>query len=199
MSIESILIGVVVVALVIGRQLRRRPVREGTPLYLVGGLAVLGLATLAQGIAQTSHARPDMALTLLLLALVFAVSAGGGVLRGLSVHVWRDAAGRARRQGGALTVALWLASIVIHVGLDRCLNSLAHAAALGPATLSLSLALTLGAQSLVVRRRAAILPTSPASRNDERAGFDRRFQGQADRGTGETTGAVRRNTSAGRM
>lgn len=181
MNNVSMVVGLVVVAMVIGRQLRTRPVREDTPMYLIGGLALVGLATFAQGIVHASQSHPNVALASVLLAFTFAVSAGGGALRGHSVHVWRDTAGQAWRRGTALTVALWLASIAMHYELDGWLTSRAHAAALGPATLALSLAITLGAQSLTVRRRATNLSAIPAPRTDDRQMFDGRFDRQIAR------------------
>jgi hypothetical protein len=77
---------------------------------------------------------------------------GLGVLRGLSVRVW-PGNGWVLRQGNAITMALWLVSLLVHFAGD---TEQAHAGASGleGASFLLYLGVTLCVQYYVVYRRA---------------------------------------------
>ncbi|MFI9274337.1 hypothetical protein ACIGXM_27050 [Kitasatospora sp. NPDC052896] len=159
-SADSYLVTAAVVALIIVRQLKVRPLREDTPVVLLGILTVLGVAGLVFGVTSVTKLHPVAggAVALLLLSLLVAV--GFGVVRAMTVRVWREPDGTALRQGTPLTTALWVAAIVVHFALDAWIDHVDRGGALGPATVYLYIALTLGAQGVVLRRR---LPgTAPA-------------------------------------
>ncbi len=152
-GMTGIAVGVVVPALVIRRQLRVRPVREATSLVLTGVLGVLGVVWVAFGVASVTGHHTLPAATWAVMAAIFAVATGFGVLRAMTVRVWRGSAGEALRKGTAATVGLWLLSVAVHFALDAWLDGTVAAGALGATTLLPYLAVTLGVQELVVRRR----------------------------------------------
>jgi hypothetical protein len=137
---------VAVLALVVVRQLRERPVGDrafALPLVLTG----VGLVTLVQ-------AHPPLTATGVAIAAVeLLVVAGFGVLRGRSVTLSvRD--GVLVQRGGARTVVLWLLTIGVRIGLGVLAVALG-AGALTQATLLLSLGASLAVQALVIQQRAA--------------------------------------------
>ena len=83
---------------------------------------------------------------------------GLGALRGLSMRVW-SGNGWVVRQGTAVTMVLWLVSLLAHV-LGDAGGSQAGTADLAGATFLLYLGLTLGMQSYVVFRRGQPLWTA---------------------------------------
>jgi hypothetical protein len=91
------------------------------------------------------------------LALVF------GVLRALTTRIWQQD-GSAWSQGNWLTAVLWIAALGAHLGYDALLDHHHGTAGLGEATVLLYLAVSLGAQRLVVMQRARgpLPPGSPA-------------------------------------
>jgi hypothetical protein len=82
---------------------------------------------------------------------------GVGVLRGLSMRVWTGN-GWVLRQGSAITMALWLVSLLVHFAGDAGQGH-AGAAGLEGASFLLYLGVTLCAQYYVVYRRALPLWT----------------------------------------
>jgi hypothetical protein len=76
---------------------------------------------------------------------------GVGALRGLSMRVW-SGNGWVVRQGTAVTMVLWIVTLLVHVFGDAG-GSQAGTADLAGATFLLYLGLTLGLQSYVVFRR----------------------------------------------
>ena len=77
---------------------------------------------------------------------------GLGVLRGISMRVW-PGNGWVVRQGNAITMALWLVSLLVHFVGDSG-QSHAGAAGLEGASFLLYLGVTLAVQNYVVYRRA---------------------------------------------
>ncbi|MFJ2767894.1 hypothetical protein [Streptomyces sp. NPDC087300] len=153
----SIVIGIVIVALVIRRQLRTRPVRGKGGLVLLGVLGALGIVALAFGVASVVEEHPLGAATIALVVASFVVAGGFGLVRARTVKVWCAAEGEVLRKGTPATTALWLVSLVVHVGLDAWIDHTTRVGLLGPSTLYLYLAVTLTVQNLLVRRRAATL------------------------------------------
>lgn len=156
-NVINILIAAVVLAWVMSRQLRARPLNEQRPYSLMVVLAVLGLFQIAQlaGRAQITGAA--------LAALVAGLVSGAifGWLRGRHVHLWR-VDGVLTRQGNWLTVALWVVGLAIHLGLDAAGELLSpHDGAitsLGTVGIMLYLAVTLAAQRFATLARAKNLP-----------------------------------------
>lgn len=165
----NIVIGLIVLAWVVSRQLRTRPVREEQATKLLLVLGAVGLYEVAQ-YADRHHDVPLLAWGLLIVSLVLAAVLG--VARGLTMRVWRDATGQLLQRGTPVTLALWGLSIAAHLGADALMHGEgSNASGLGSAGIVLYLALTLGVQRVVVVRRGAELVEHvgyEAPRNGER-------------------------------
>lgn len=149
-SSVNIIIGLVVLAWVLWRQTQRRLVREDRKPTVLLVLLVLGV--LALGAYFKSAPATGFAIALLAGSLVLA--AGFGVVRGYTVRLWRQDE-QLWRQGTWLTIVLWLVAIGSHIGLDVLIDG--GAKGLGSASILLYLAVSLGAQRLVVQSRATRL------------------------------------------
>ncbi|MFC5144509.1 hypothetical protein [Streptomyces aureoversilis] len=155
MNNAGIVIGIVIVALVIRRQLRTRPVHGKGGVVLLGVLGVLGVVALAFGVVSVVKEHAPGTVTVALLAASFLAAAGFGVARARMVTVWRAPEGRMLRTGAPAAMVLWLASLAVHIGLGEWIDHTTRAGLLGASTLHLYLAVTLAVQDLLVRRRAA--------------------------------------------
>ncbi|MFD2467190.1 hypothetical protein [Amycolatopsis silviterrae] len=145
-TFDNVLIGLVVLAWLMWRQLQvRRADRPPVVLLVIG---VLGVASLGVAIAKTT---PTTA-AILLLAFSFVVAAGFGVARGYTMRLWY-AGGTRWRQGNWRTAALWLVSFGVHLGLDIAVDAVNPVPGLGGASILLYLAISLAAQRLTVRSR----------------------------------------------
>jgi hypothetical protein len=173
----SLVIGVAVLALVLLRQVKPRPLGGNAVLVIV--LGVLGLAETGAFLFGTqqfvsflkghSHhltlavpgggAMVAAAVGSLVLATVT------GALRAPSVRLWRQG-GQVWRKGTALTVALWLVSLALHLGYDAMVARGKADAGFGAATMLLYFAVSLATQNAVLSARAWRLP-------DDRAGSER--------------------------
>jgi hypothetical protein len=143
----NIVLGLAVLALLVWRQTQKRLVREDRRPVVLVILAVVGIVQLSFYFktASTSVSVVVALVTTLVLA------AGFGVVRALSVRIWRQD-GQLWRQGTWLTVVLWAAGFGVHIGLDALFGS--AAAGLGAGSILLYLAVSLGVQRLVVQSRA---------------------------------------------
>ncbi|MFF4470978.1 hypothetical protein ACFYZ3_15595 [Streptomyces sp. NPDC001599] len=151
------LMAVAVVGLVVRQQLRTRPVRRTGSLIAPVVLGVLGAAGLALGIASVDEHHPLTALSVVLLVASLAVAASFGAARARTVRIWRGPRSEVLRKGTAATTGLWFASVAIHIVLALWMDHTAGAGLLGAASLYAYLAIGLGTQNLLVRRRAAAL------------------------------------------
>jgi hypothetical protein len=149
MSFFSYALGVVVLILVLLRQVRVRPVPRVFQPRLPVVLGVIGLFEMFS-YAGDHHVSSDAWLWVAGTLVVGAL--GFGVLRGLSLRVWAGD-GWVLRQGSAVTMALWLVSVLVHFAGDAG-QSHAGAAGLEGASLLLYLGVTLCVQYYVVYRRA---------------------------------------------
>ncbi|MCX3060618.1 hypothetical protein [Streptomyces beihaiensis] len=154
----GLVIAVLVVALVVRRQVRTRPVRRYGSLVAPALLGVVGAVGIAFGIAAAVKDRPLTLLPVVLLVASLAVAASFGVARARTVRVWRGPRSEVLRKGTAATTGLWLASLGVHIGLALWIDRAAGAGLLGTASLYAYVAVGLGTQNLLVRRRAAALP-----------------------------------------
>ena len=146
--VTELALGVVVLGLLIYRQLVPRRVSSSS-LRIMLILGVIGVIELVQFL-QKHHDRTVLAAALggsLVLALVF------GVLRAMTTRIWQQD-GSAWSQGNWLTALLWVLALGAHLGYDALLDHHHGTAGLGEATLVLYLAISLGAQRLVVMQRA---------------------------------------------
>ncbi len=149
MSFFLYAVGALILVLVLLRQVRVRPVpRVFHPRLpvVIGVIGLLEMFSYAGNHHVSSTAWLWVAGTLVVGAL------GLGVLRGLSMRVWTGN-GWVLRQGGAITMALWLVSLLVHFVGDAGQGH-SGAAGLEGASFLLYLGVTLSVQYYVVYRRA---------------------------------------------
>jgi hypothetical protein len=149
MSFFSYALGAVLLIFVLLRQVRVVPVRRVWHARLPVFLGVIGLLELFSYVGD-HHVTSSAWLWVLASLAVGAV--GLGALRGLSMRVWATN-GWVVRQGNAVTMALWLASLLVQFAVGGA-NNHSGGASLEAASFLLYLGLTLGVQYYVVFRRA---------------------------------------------
>ena len=152
----SYALGVFVLILVLLRQVRVRPVPRTFRATLPIVLGVIGLFQML-AYAGDHHVTGSTWAWVLGALLIGAV--GLGALRGLSMRVWTSNQWVVRL-GTAVTMALWLATLIVHFAVD----SHAGARNLEGASFLLYLGLTLAVQAYVVHRRAQPLWNALVSR-----------------------------------
>jgi hypothetical protein len=149
MSFFSYALGALILILVVLRQLRVRPVprvfRAVFP-FVLGVIGLFGIVSYTGDHYVSSSAWAWVVGTLVVGALGF------GALRGLSMRVWADR-GWVLRQGTNVTLALWLASLAVHIVGDTA-GDHAGAAGLEGSSFLLYLGVTLAVQYYVIHRRA---------------------------------------------
>jgi hypothetical protein len=148
----SYALGAVVLILVLLRQVRIRPVPRVFQPRLPLVIGVIGLLEMFSysGTHHVSGSAWGWVIGTLVIGAV-----GLGALRGLSMRVWASE-GWVLRQGNALTMGLWLVSLLVHFAGDAG-GDHAGAAGLEGASLLVYLGLTLAVQYYVVYRRAVPL------------------------------------------
>jgi hypothetical protein len=149
MSFFSYALGAIVLIFVLLRQVRVVPVPRVYHPRLPIILGVIGLLELTS-YAGDHHVSSTAWAWVLGTMLVGAL--GLGALRGLSMRVWATN-GWVVRQGNAVTMALWLVSVLVHFVGDAGSSHSGGAGLLG-ASFLLYLGLTLGVQYYLVYRRA---------------------------------------------
>ena len=151
----DLLIGLVVLAFILYRQLQTRPVRDNMRLPLI--IAIIGVVQLVQYL-QHGHHGAGVAVALagsLVLAAVF------GAIRAPTVRIWVDGS-QAWRQGTWLTAVLWVVSLGVHLGYDYLVEGKGSQSGLGTASLLLYFGVTFTIQRLILQARARrIADTSP--------------------------------------
>ena len=145
----SYVFGALVLVFVLLRQVRVRPVPRVFQPRLPVFLGVIGLF---ETLAYTGSHHVSSSAWLWLVGTLVVGALGLGALRGLTMRVWASN-GWVVRQGNALTMALWLVSLLVHfaggTGGDH-----SGASGMEGASILLYLGLTLSMQSYVVHRRA---------------------------------------------
>jgi len=159
MSSQTVLylvIGVAVLGLLIVRQLRTRPVRGNERLILI--LGIIGLVEAVEYMQKlhTGSAAYVALIGSLVLAAIF------GVARAATVRIWLEN-GVALAKGNVLTAVLWVAAVAAHLGYDYLIGQHKDIGNLGDATVVLYLAVSLAVQRVVTSMRANRLGASPAS------------------------------------
>ena len=150
MSSQTVLylvIGVAVLGLIIYRQMVARPVQASQRLMLI--LVVIGLIEAAQ-YWQRVHAGSAAIVALagsLVLAAIF------GAARAATVRVWMQN-GQAWMKGNVLTAVLWVAAVGAHLGYDYLAGRDKGIGGLGDATVLLYLVVSLAVQRVIVTMRA---------------------------------------------
>lgn len=153
----GLVIALVNVGFVVRQQLRIRPVRRNVSLIVPVILGVLGAALIALGIASVVKEHSLTALPVALLLASLAVAGLFGAVRARTVRIWREPRGEVLRQGAVATTGLWVALVAVHTGLALWTDHAAGTGSLGAASLYAYLAIGLGTQNLLVRRRAVAL------------------------------------------
>ncbi|MCD2194841.1 hypothetical protein LQ327_15830 [Actinomycetospora endophytica] len=152
----QVIVGIAVLGWILYNQLR---VRQFSPrrLRLAGILGVVGLVE----IASTAGAHPVSVVGWTLLTTGLVVGAALGLLRAATVKLWvRD--GVVYTQGHAMTAALWIVGIGVHIGLDVLARVIAPSAdAVNASSVLLFIAVSLGVQGLMTMRRVQSLPGAP--------------------------------------
>lgn len=151
-SITGLVIGLVVLVLLIARQLTTRRLRENYRLMLI--LAVIGVVEFVSYLKGPSHDDSRIAVALagsLVIAAVF------GVLRAMTVRVWREG-GQLLIRGSWLTGVLWALALGAHLGYDYLISGTGggkDSSALGNSTVLLYLTVSLTVQRFILLSRAS--------------------------------------------
>jgi hypothetical protein len=148
----SLVIGVLLLAYLLYRQLIVRRLRETYRVVVI--FAIIGVLELSRYLsASGTHIGGKVAVALVGSAVLAAVM---GVLRALTVRIWRGDASQLFRQGTWLTAVLWLVAVAAHLGLDALVagGSGGTGGNIGDASIALYLAVSLGVQQVVLLRRA---------------------------------------------
>ncbi|BCT75676.1 hypothetical protein SCMU_15180 [Sinomonas cyclohexanicum] len=151
LSFANVVLAVAAIAWAVVRQFMTAPVGA----FRLRVFVVLGAVGLWQ-VARLVDAGGLSAADGVALVVSLASAAGFGWLRGRSARVWAHD-GVVYRRGGWPVVALWAAGLAVHVGIDVAATVADGAHGLGQmgaASIMLYLAVTLGAQALVVSQRA---------------------------------------------
>jgi drug/metabolite transporter (DMT)-like permease len=156
MGSESILIGLVVLGWLLWRQLQVRPLRHDRGYVFPLAICVVGVVQILS--YNHEHRLSDGSLAL--LALSIAIAAAFSIWRATTVRVWLED-GQLVRQGTAVTIALWLVAIAIHLGGDHLIAP-HDADRLGSVSLLLYLGVSLGVQRFALGERARRLLTAGA-------------------------------------
>jgi hypothetical protein len=151
-NLTDLVIGIAVLALLLGRQLTTRRLSETYRLSLI--LAVIGVIEFVDFLRGHPHDDGGIAAAVV-GSLVLA--AGFGAVRALTVRVWRDN-GQLLRRGTWLTALLWVVSLAAHLGYDYLVAG--HIAGkdggnVGNATILLYLVVTLSVQQFILLNRVA--------------------------------------------
>lgn len=155
-SVLTALVGVVVFAFILYRQLRSRPVGGASGYRRPAIFAAVGIFFTLQYLSTNRVTATAVG------ALVVSLLVGAGLawLRAWSVRLWHRE-GEWWRRGTAVTLVLWLCAIGSHLGIDALVGHLDPAEGLGRglgnATTLLYLGLSLGLQHLVLLRRVGRL------------------------------------------
>ena len=149
-QVTNIAIGVAVVVLLVANQLRTRPVREGSAARIVLVLGVIGVIELV----DATKGRTVGPTTVAWIVASLLIGAALGAVRALTVRIRRAPDGSALRQGTVATALLWVVSLGAHLALEAAIDHSTKIVGLGASSLLVYLALTLGVQREVIRRRA---------------------------------------------
>jgi drug/metabolite transporter (DMT)-like permease len=160
MASESILIGLVVLAWLLWRQVQVRELRHDRGYLFPLVLCVVGVLQ----IVQYDHDHPLAGAGIALLVLSIVVAAAFAIWRATTVRVWLHD-GRLLRQGTAVTIVLWLVAIGVHLGGDHLIAP-HDADRLGSVSLLLYLGVSLGVQRFALGERARRLLTAGAWPDD---------------------------------
>jgi hypothetical protein len=147
----DIVLGVVVLALLIYRQLISRPI-NANGLRIVVILAVIGVIQAYEFLGK--HHSGTVAYAALGGSLVLA--AVFGALRAATVRIWLQG-DQPWSKGNWVTAVLWIIALAAHLGYDALVTPGRGSSGLGAATVILYLAVSLGIQRVITQVRASRL------------------------------------------
>ena len=148
MESQSLIIGLAVLAWLLWRQLQVRELRRDRGYMLPLVIIVIGIVE----VVEYDHSHPLAGTGVALLATSIVVAAALSVLRATTVRLWVED-GRLLRQGTAVTVALWLLAIAIHLGGDHLIAP-HDADRIGAVSLLLYLGVSLAVQRFALGERS---------------------------------------------
>jgi hypothetical protein len=146
-AVLGILIGVVVLVRVIGRQVTGSLVTQKSLVLMPVILLGLGVVSLSSVVHTASTGE------LAFLALEAVVVLGFGLARGATVRLTRTDQGLYQK-GTAATLILWLLTIALRIGTSFAAAALWPGSAVSRAAIMLTIGITIGAQNAMVYRRA---------------------------------------------
>jgi hypothetical protein len=151
-NITNLIIGVLVLAWVLSRQLMTRRLSESYRLALI--LAVIGIVEFVNFLG--GHPHDDGGISAAVIGSLV-LAAAFGAIRALTVSVWRED-GQLLRKGTWLTGVLWILSLAAHLGYDDLVAGHVtgkNGGNVGDATVLLYLVVTLTIQRFVLLNRVA--------------------------------------------
>lgn len=151
-NLGNLIIGIVVLAVLLSRQLITRRLSESYRLSAI--LGILGIVEFAEFLSGHPHDDGGIAVA---VAGSLVLAAGFGAVRALTVRVWREN-GQLLRRGTWLTAALWIVSLAAHLGYDYLVAGHItgkNGGNVGDATILLYLVVTLFVQRFILLNRAA--------------------------------------------
>jgi hypothetical protein len=130
----------------------------------------LALIYAVVGIVVGGFALPHGAVTIGLLALSIALSAGVGLVRGYKTRLWRADDGRLLQRGTALTIALFVGLIAAKFGIGtyEYLAGLRDTAGFGEVMVMIAVMVAVQAQIVWIRARALDRGTDARSASERR-------------------------------
>jgi hypothetical protein len=152
-SVTSLAIGLIVLGLLIVRQVTTRRLRENYRLFLIlGVIGVIEFANYLRGHPAGGDARITLA-----VAGSLVIAAVMGVLRAMTVRVWREN-GQLLIRGSWVTGLLWVVAVGAHLGYDYLvIGGGKNGTAVGNATVLLYVVASLGVQRFILLTRASRL------------------------------------------
>jgi len=153
---EGLIIGLAVLGWLLWRQLQVRELRRDKGYGAALVMVAIGLVEVVRYAGETHLGATGDAL----LATSIVVAAAFGVARAGTVRLWCED-GRLLRQGTAITAALWLAAIAIHLAGDEVIAP-HDAARIGGVSLLLYLGVSLAVQRAALGERARRLDAREA-------------------------------------
>ncbi|HEY3561636.1 MAG TPA: hypothetical protein VGL05_29430 [Kribbella sp.] len=146
-AVIGILIGVLVLVRVIGRQVTGSLVTPKSLGLMPAILLIVGVYTLSSVVHTASTGE------LAFFALECVVLLGFGLARGASVRLTHTDQGLFQK-GTAATLVLWLLTIALRIGTTFAAAALWPHSPVSQATIALTIGVTIGAQNAMVYRRA---------------------------------------------
>jgi hypothetical protein len=151
-NLTNLIVGIAVLVLFLGIQLRTRRLSESYRLSII--LAVIGIVEFANFLKGHPNHDGGIAAALvgsLVIAAVF------GAIRALTVRVWREN-GQLLRKGTWITAVLWILSLAAHLGYDDLVAGHItgkNGGNVGDATVLLYLVVTLTIQRFILLNRVS--------------------------------------------